>query len=208
MRQAPGKSNVWYSQAVETTEFWVLDIETAGGVWDSFPDGFDLLMTGLDYGSDSQVFTATAESLGSLADSLDAYKGTIVTYNGTSFDLPILKRYFAKVLSRPLKIHYHYDLLREIYNKAGRRISLDKVCYYSFGERKMPWDHRRNRQVWEENPELLIKYNQVDLELTSKLYERVLANKPLFLGDSTVVLPLPQKQLRLNLSEGESHERE
>ena len=191
---------------METTKFCVLDIETAGGVWNSFPDGFDLLMTGVGYGNDTQVYTASPDSLRCLANFLDTYEGTIVTFNGASFDFPILKRYFEKVLNRPLNIHDHYDLLREIYSKTGRRISLDKVCNYSFGERKMPWDHKLNRRVWEEDPELLIKYNRVDLELTSKLYQRVLASEPLFLGDSTVVLPLPQKQLHLDLFKGEPHE--
>ena len=55
----------------------------------------------------------------------------------------------------------------------------------------MPWDHRQNAQVWAEAPQRLVDYNRVDLDLTHELFMRVLRGEPLFLGDTTVVLPAP-----------------
>ena len=58
-------------------------------------------------------------------------------------------------------------------------------------EEKVPWDHRQNARVWASEPHRLADYNRVDLDLTHELFMRVLRAEPLFLGDATVVLPLP-----------------
>ena len=55
----------------------------------------------------------------------------------------------------------------------------------------MPWDHRENRRVWAEEPQRLIEYNKVDLDLTAELYQRVLRGEHFFLGTDTITLPLP-----------------
>ena len=55
----------------------------------------------------------------------------------------------------------------------------------------MPWDHRQNACVWASEPHRLADYNRVDLDLTHELFMRVLRREPLFVGDATVVLPLP-----------------
>ena len=187
--KAAARDTSCYAASVDPTDFCMLDIETAGGTWASFPEGFDLLMAGVSYRGEPLAYTAEQESLARLADFLDGFAGVVVTYNGASFDLPVLQRWYARELDRELRVAHHYDLLREI--AAGRRISLDDLCHNTFGERKVPWDHRQNRRVWEQEPHRLIEYNKVDLELTAELYRRVLAGQPLFLGDTTVVLPLP-----------------
>ena len=58
-------------------------------------------------------------------------------------------------------------------------------------EEKVPWDHRQNARVWASEPHRLADYNRVDLDLTHELFMRVLRGEPLFLGDTTVVLPAP-----------------
>ncbi|MCH7607441.1 MAG: hypothetical protein IIC94_02570 [Chloroflexi bacterium] len=50
---------------------------------------------------------------------------------------------------------------------------------------------RQNACVWASEPHRLADYNRVDLDLTHELFMRVLRGEPLFLGDATVVLPLP-----------------
>ena len=180
---------------MDPTDFCVLDIETAGDSWASFPEGFDLLMAGVSYRGAPRAYTAERQSLAWLASFLDDFPGVVVTFNGAHFDLPVLDRYFTRVLDRELRVAHHYDLLREIDAKAGRRISLDNVCNYTFGERKIPWDHRLNRRVWEQEPHRLVEYNKVDLDLTAELYRRVLVGQPLFLGDVTVILSLPTSHL-------------
>ena len=90
-----------------------------------------------------------------------------------------------------LTVRQHYDLMVEIVQAAGRRISLDRLCYYTFGEEKVQWDHRQNARAWAEAPQRLVDYNRVDLDLTHELFMRVLRGEPLFLGDATVALPPP-----------------
>ena len=171
--------------------FIVLDVETAGGSMSNFPEGFRLLLTGTRQGSLYGMHTAEPASLALLQETLAAFDGPVVTYNGARFDLPILDRWMRDTLGEALIVRRHYDLLAEIVQAAGRRISLDRLCLYTFGEEKVPWDHRRNERAWEETPQRLVDYNRVDLDLTHELFMRALRREPLFLGDATVTLPPP-----------------
>ena len=182
----------WYPRAMGPNDFCVLDVETAGGTWPSFPQGFDLLLTGVRYGADYYAFTAEPASLAQLADFIERFEGVVVTFNGGFFDLPLLDGYCQRLLDRPLHVARHYDLLKEIEKKADMRISLERVSLYTFGDRKLPWDHRNNRRVWAEAPHQLIEYNRVDLDLTFELYQRVLNRQHLFLGNATVLPPVPE----------------
>ena len=170
-------------------DFCVLDAETFGGTWESFPTGFELLVTGVRHQDSYAAYTAGPASLAQLAGFLDAFQGPIVTFNGGKFDLPLLDHWFERVLGRRLHVTQHYDLLAEIYRAAGYRISLDRVAQYTFGEKKVPWDHRQNERLWAEEPHRMIAYNRRDLDLTHELYVRVRGGRHLFLGDKTVLLP-------------------
>ncbi|MCH7482686.1 MAG: ribonuclease H-like domain-containing protein [Chloroflexi bacterium] len=176
-------------------DFSVIDVETTGGSMDNIPVGFELLLTGARCGRTYAMYTSAPESLGQLADLLASFPGPVVTYNGARFDLPVLDDHFERLLGRRLKLEHHYDLMVEIERAAGRRISLDRLCLYTFGEQKVPWDHRHNARVWATEPHRLADYNRVDLDLTHELFMRVLRGEPLFLGDTTVVLPAPEYKL-------------
>ncbi len=201
-----------YAATVDPHDFCVLDVETAGGIWSAFPRGFELLFAGIRYRGEDTFYAAPRRRPGGddphptpgtpqggrpdmsgLADFLDGFSGVLVTFNGAAFDLPVLRKSLATALGRELHVAHHYDLLREIESAAGRRISLNDVCNYTFGEQKLPWDHRQNRRVWAQEPQRLIEYNRVDLALTERLYLRVLAGQHLFLGTSTVLLPPPDE---------------
>ena len=180
-----------YSAGVDTGDFIVIDVETAGGNWSSFPLGFDLLLTGTKSGPSYGAYTAAPESLAQLADLLKAWSGPVVTFNGARFDLPILDHWLSTTLDRRIEVANHYDLFAAIRSKAGRPISLDRLSRYTFGEEKVAWDHRNNAQSWAQEPELMVDYNRTDLDLTHELFMRVLRGEPLFLDDTSVVLPLP-----------------
>ena len=180
-----------YAGGMDPSDFCVLDVESAGGAWSSFPQGFDLLLTGVRYGADYYAFTADPASLSQMVDSLEGFQGVVATFNGDFFDLPLLDDHCGRLLGRPLRVLHHYDLLKEIQKKAGLRVSLERVSLYTFGDQKMPWDHRHNRRVWLEEPHRLIEYNRRDLDLTHEMYRRVLSHQHLFLGNATVLLPLP-----------------
>jgi hypothetical protein len=177
---------------MDAGDFLVIDIETTGGSMSNIPVGFVLLVTGLRRANRYAMYTAEPASLAMMVDELEAFAGPVVTFNGARFDLPVLDRVCNEVLGRSLVINQHYDLMIEIINAAGRRISLDLLCLYTFGEEKLKWDHRRNASVWATEPQLLIDYNKIDLDLTHELFMRVLRGEPLFLGDATVVLPPPR----------------
>jgi DNA polymerase elongation subunit (family B) len=176
---------------MDSGDFIVIDVETAGGSMNNFPAGFTLLLTGLRRGSSYAMHTAAPESLAILADTLASFDGPVVTFNGARFDLPMLDRCFQEVLGRRLAVARHYDLMIEIVNAAGRRISLDQLSLYTFGDEKVKWDHRQNFQAWSDEPWRLVDYNKQDLDLTHELFMRVLRREPLFLGDATVTLPVP-----------------
>ena len=176
---------------MDPSDFCVLDIETAGGTWERFPEGFDLLLTGVRRGDEYYAFSAEPASLAQTAAFLNGFQGVVVTFNGAFFDLPILDLSCRHALGQPVTVTHHYDLMAEIERSTGLRISLDRLSQYTFGEQKMPWDHRQNRRVWQEEPQRLIEYNRVDLDLTDELYRRVLRGELLFLGNATVVLTPP-----------------
>jgi uncharacterized protein YprB with RNaseH-like and TPR domain len=175
---------------MDVHEFLVIDIETSGGSMDNIPIGFQLLLAGVRLGSTYLMYTSERASLAQLHGHLAGFNGPIVTFNGTHFDLPILDHWMQKTLGKPLSIPHHYDLMVEIRKVAGRRISLDRISRYTFGQEKLSWDHRRNSQVWEEEPQRLIDYNRVDLDLTHELFSRVIRGEYLFLGDASIQLDL------------------
>jgi hypothetical protein len=174
---------------MDAGDFCVLDVETTGGSMSNIPVDFRLLVTGIRQGTSYAMYTSVPESLGQLADYLDGFTGPVVTFNGVRFDLPVIDSWFQQQLGRRLSVTTHYDLMLEIEHAAGHRISLDRLCQYTFGEEKVTWDFRRNSQAWIDEPELLIDYNRIDLDLTHELFMRVLRGDYLFLGDASVQLP-------------------
>ncbi len=176
---------------VDSGDFIALDVETAGGSMPSFPRGFRLLVAGTRCGGLYGMYTAEPASLGQLRDLLADFDGLVVTFNGAQFDLPMIDACMRETLGEPLGALRHYDLLAEVARAAGRRISLDRLCLYTFGEEKALWDHRENARAWREWPQRLTEYNRVDLDLTHELFVRTLRGERLFLGDASVVLPLP-----------------
>lgn len=169
----------------------MIDVETAGGNWASFPLGFELLLTGTKCGTTYGAYTAAPESLGQLADLLAGWQGPVVTFNGARFDLPILDHWLSTALDRRLEVPHHYDLFAVIKRQTDRPISLARLSHYTFGEEKMAWDHRNNARSWAEEPERMVDYNRTDLDLTHELFMRVLRGEPLFMDDTTMVLEPP-----------------
>ncbi len=173
-------------------DFLVLDIETAGGSWNEFPVGFNLLFAGLRHDGDYSVYTDEPASLAELAATLREFPGVVVTYNGNRFDLAVIDHTLKTNLGLGLTVQRHYDMLEAIQAKSGRRVRLDDVSYNTLGAQKAPWgDHRDNARVWEQEPERFIEYNRIDLDLTHDLFRRVLRGEPLFLGFATVTLDPP-----------------
>ena len=176
--------------------YCVLDIETAGHIVQS-PDTYELLLVGVKHERHHAIFRCNRRELGLFAAFVDGFKGTVVTFNGNRFDLPILSHALQLATGKSLRISEHYDILSKVEQYAGRRISLDALARENLGVGKSEWDHRRNKEIWQSSPELLIGHNREDLNLTARLFEMVLQRQPLKVDRTSVLLPFDRfKQLR------------
>ncbi|MYK35453.1 MAG: hypothetical protein F4045_10250, partial [Chloroflexi bacterium] len=75
---------------MDAGDFLVLDVETSGGSMQNFPEGFRLLLTGTRQGTLYGMYTAEPASLAQLHSLVVDFAGTVVTFNGARFDIPIL----------------------------------------------------------------------------------------------------------------------
>ena len=169
--------------------YCVLDIETAGPIAQP-PDTYELLFTGVKFGQHRAIFRSHRSELELLAAVMDDYKGMVVTFNGSRFDLPILGHTLQLATGRSLRVLKHYDILSNVEQHACRRISLDALARENLRVGKLEWDHRRNKEIWQSSPQLLIAHNQEDLNLTARLFEIVLQGQPLKVDGKSVLLPL------------------
>ena len=174
---------------VQSAPYCILDIETAGPITQP-PDTYELLLVGVKHERQHAIFRCNRRELGLFATFVDGFKGTVVTFNGNRFDLPILSHALQLVTGKSLRVSKHYDILSKVEQHAGRRISLDALARENLGIGKSEWDHRRNKEIWQSSPELLIAHNQEDLNLTARLFEMVLQRQPLKVDGMTVLLPL------------------
>lgn len=172
-------------------DFCILDIETVVGKWRYFPRSFNLLMVGLKTSDGYDCFRSEKEEIERLIAFLEGYRGVVVTYNGTRFDLPVLEWYADGFLGRTLPVFEHYDIMARMTKKVKRLIGLDTVAQLTLGKGKVPWNVERNAVIWEENPEELIAYNRTDLDITAELYGRILNGEPLRTEAGTVFLAPP-----------------
>ena len=179
-----------------TAQYCVLDIETAGPIAQP-PDTYELLFTGIKVEQRHTIFRSNCSELELLAAFIDDFKGIVVTFNGSRFDLPIFRHALQVATGRTLRVSHHYDILLSIVRQLGRRISLDALARENLGIGKSWWDHGRNQEIWRSSPERLITHNQEDLDLTARLFELVLQRQPLKVDGKSILLPLdPSKPLR------------
>jgi len=149
-----------------------------------------LLLVGVEHERQHTTFRCNRRELGLFASFVDDFNGTVVTFNGSRFDLPIVDHALRLATGRPLRVSKHYDILSKVEQHAGRRISLDALARENLLIGKAEWDHRRNKEIWQSNPELLIAHNQEDLNLTARLFEMVLQRQPLKVDGMSVLLPI------------------
>ncbi|MBM3925343.1 MAG: hypothetical protein FJ320_05050 [SAR202 cluster bacterium] len=179
-------------QSVAASNFCVLDIETCRGDFDNYnPADFMLLVTGTMDQVRYVPYECNKQDLGNLADFLNSYSGTIVTFNGTRFDFAVLDVYFKKFLGSAPKMKKHYDIMAKFQYLAGFRVKLDTLCSETLGISKIPWDHTQNEGVFAKQKHRLLEYNEQDLTITSRLYQRILAGQPLIVDNKRYFLPKP-----------------
>lgn len=102
----------------------------------------------------------------------------IIGFNSYTFDIPALSPYLPTHWSK-LK---HFDILDEIKKIEGKRVSLNSLAKATLGEKKN--DSGENAiKYWEagdkESLAKLKKYCEMDVAITTKIYDHALKNKTL-----------------------------
>jgi len=130
------------SKRDESTVIAIFDLETCLLSSDVAPDGAEIgwsparrRLMGISWGvawcSDGHYRHYDEHNLSTLASLLEE-AALVVSYNGISFDLPLL----AGVLERKVTIRRHCDLLEIIKEAGGRRYSLDEMALVNLPEGK------------------------------------------------------------------------
>jgi DEAD/DEAH box helicase domain-containing protein len=119
----------------------------------------------------------------------------IIGFNSLNFDVPALQPY----ADFPLSKLPHLDIMAQVKEVFGRRISLDSISKETLGKEKS--DIGVNAVLyWQEggkaNLEKLQKYCEMDVEITKELYDFVLRNGYLHFKDRWNTL----RHIELNFS--------
>ena len=150
----------------------VFDIETANWFADigsSDPADLTLALVAV-YDSGTNSYDSFIESeLPRLWKMLEL-ADVIVGYNSDHFDIPLLNKYYPGDLTRIRSI----DIMKKIYEVAGRRIKLDSVAAATLGEGKSS-DGLQSLKWWRAGEiDKVRQYCIKDVELTKRLYEYAL----------------------------------
>lgn len=111
---------------------------------------------------------------------LDAKR--IIGFNSIRFDVPALKPYSPAFFSKLP----HFDILQEVKNSFGKRVSLDSIAKETLGITKI--DNGANAVLYFQKGDakslsLLKKYCEADVDITRKIYDFGLQNGYLKLKD-------------------------
>lgn len=111
---------------------------------------------------------------------LDAKR--IIGFNSIRFDVPALKPYSPAFFSKLP----HFDILQEVKNSFGKRVSLDSIAKETLGIAKI--DNGANAVLYFQKGDakslsLLKKYCEADVDITRKIYDFGLQNGYLRLKD-------------------------
>ena len=121
--------------------------------------------------SDKNFHTYTEEELPEFEKMLQK-TDLIIGFNIDHFDLPVLQKYLSVDLSKIPT----FDIMNEVVNKMGHRVSLDDLVSNTLGKRKSA-NGFMAVQYWREGRiDELKKYCLDDVRLTRDLYEYGLKN--------------------------------
>ena len=148
------------------------DIETANWFGDggrSEPSDLQIALVGI-HDSETDTYDSFLEAdfprLWKILEATDV----LIGYNSDHFDIPLLNKYYPGDLAKIQSI----DLMKEIYDRLGRRVRLDAVADGTLGKKKS--GHGGQSLVWWRNGEVekVRAYCLKDVELTKDLYEYAL----------------------------------
>lgn len=97
----------------------------------------------------------------------------LIGYNSDHFDIPILNKYYHGDLSKIKSL----DILNEIKNVLGRRVSLDQVAEGTLGRGKNGHGLQAIKWWKEGDIDSLRKYCMEDVKITKEIYDYALKNQ-------------------------------
>jgi DEAD/DEAH box helicase domain-containing protein len=167
----------------------VFDLETRNifsEVGSSDPTALDISVVGVyDFRTDSysSYFQEDFHLLWPLLEKADM----LIGYNSNHFDIPILNKYYHGDLNSIKSL----DLLEEIKNSLGRRVSLDRVADGTLNKGKI--GHGLQAIEWWKKGdfESLKKYCLEDVKLTKEVYEYALKNNKLKFKEAGKTFEIP-----------------
>jgi len=111
----------------------------------------------------------------------------LIGYNSDHFDIPLLNKYYHGDLSKIKSL----DLLKEIRESLGRRVSLDQVAEGTLGQKKSGHGLQAI-QWWKQGDiESIRKYCLDDVRLTKEIYDYAIANRILKFKEAGKVFDIP-----------------
>jgi DEAD/DEAH box helicase domain-containing protein len=103
----------------------------------------------------------------------------IIGFNSIGFDIPALSPYLPPHWP---KLTTHFDILDEIRKVEGKRVSLDSIAKATLGSTKNDSGENAIKYWLAGDPESLTKlrvYCEMDVEITTRIYDHVMKNKTL-----------------------------
>jgi len=122
----------------------------------------------------------------------------LIGYNSDHFDVPLLNKYYPGDLTAIKSL----DILKEIKNNYGRRMSLDQVAEGTLDKKKA--GHGLQAVTWWKQGDMdsLRKYCLEDVKITKEVYEYARANNKLFFREGGV-----NNEIKLDASKWENQEK-
>jgi len=122
----------------------------------------------------------------------------LIGYNSDHFDIPCLNKYYPGDLTRIKSL----DILKEIKNGYGRRMSLDQVAEGTLGTKKIGHGLQAIRWWKEGDLDSLRKYCLEDVRITKEIYDYARKNNKLYFREGGV-----NNEIKLDASKWETAEK-
>ena len=172
----------------------VFDIETKNTFQDAGtndPARLDISLVGLyDYENDtySSFLEEEFPKLWPILEKADM----LIGFNSDHFDIPCLNKYYPGDLYKIKSL----DLMKEIKDSLGRRVSLDQIAEGTLGRGKI--GHGLDAIVWWKKGDIesLRKYCLEDVKITKEIYEHAKTNNWLKFKEGGAL-----KEIKLNPKE-------
>ncbi len=125
------------------------------------------------------------DELRDLKQFLDRFDGLVIGHNIVGYDYPVLARFISlkRIVGKTV------DTLAFLYHKNGSQmggLSLDAACQTNFGHGKTE-KGKTIPHLWRQGKHAaVIRYNENDCKLTMRLWQHLVRQKPLRLGEKAV----------------------